>query len=150
MRKAKILATLGPASNQQFIIEAMLNAGLNAIRINMSHGTQEQHAETIALARKVASSLGKPLSILVDLSGPKIRTRTLENGESIPQRNVLAKAIHVVRGSQVECPSLVFVRLPSDNVPVYHFVKLVSNIEFHVQSQCFVHSKFQSQRSPDQ
>ncbi len=83
MRKAKILATLGPASNQQFIIEAMLNAGLNAIRINMSHGTQEQHAETIALARKVASSLGKPLSILVDLSGPKIRTRTLENGESI-------------------------------------------------------------------
>ena len=74
----------------------------------------------------------------------------LENGESIPQRNVLAKAIHVVRGSQVECPSLVFVRLPSDNVPVYHFVKLVSNIEFHVQSQCFVHSKFQSQRSPDQ
>ena len=58
----------------------MLNAGLNAVRINMSHGTQEQHTETIALARKVATTLGKPLSILVDLSGPKIRTRTLENG----------------------------------------------------------------------
>lgn len=61
----------------------MLNAGLNAIRINMSHGSQDQHAETIALARKVATSLGKPLSILVDLSGPKIRTRTLENGQAV-------------------------------------------------------------------
>ncbi len=83
MRKAKILATLGPSSNQGIIIETMLNAGLNAVRINMSHGTQEQHAETIALAREAATALGKPLSILVDLSGPKIRTRTLENGESI-------------------------------------------------------------------
>lgn len=83
MRKAKILATLGPSSNQRIIIETMLNAGLNAVRINMSHGTQEQHAETIALAREAATALGKPLSILVDLSGPKIRTRTLENGESI-------------------------------------------------------------------
>lgn len=61
----------------------MLNAGLNAVRINMSHGTQELHAETIALARSVASELGRPLSILVDLSGPKIRTRTLENGEPV-------------------------------------------------------------------
>lgn len=83
MRKAKILATLGPSSNQRITIETMLNAGLNAVRINMSHGTQEQHAETIALAREAATALGKPLSILVDLSGPKIRTRTLENGESI-------------------------------------------------------------------
>ncbi len=83
MRKAKILATLGPASNQQPVIESMLQAGLNAVRINMSHGTQEQHNETIALARSVAAAAGKPLSILVDLSGPKIRTRTLENGASV-------------------------------------------------------------------
>ncbi len=83
MRKAKILATLGPASNQQFIIENMLEAGMNAARINMSHGTQEEHAASIALARSVAASLGKPLSILVDLSGPKIRTRSLDKGESV-------------------------------------------------------------------
>ncbi len=80
MRKAKILATLGPASNSQFIIETMLNAGLNAVRINMSHGTQAEHTETIRLARAAAAALGKPLSVLVDLSGPKIRTRELENG----------------------------------------------------------------------
>ncbi len=80
MRKAKILATLGPASNRSDVIESMLTAGLNAVRINMSHGDQAGHAATIATARDAAVRLGKPLSILVDLSGPKIRTRTLENG----------------------------------------------------------------------
>lgn len=83
MRKAKILATLGPSSNQKFILESMLSAGLSAVRINMSHGTQEQHEATIALAREVAAAHDKPLSILVDLSGPKIRTRTLENSEPV-------------------------------------------------------------------
>jgi len=80
MRRAKILATLGPASNTQEIIESMIEAGVNAVRINMSHGTTEEHAETIDRARAAAAKLGKPLSVLVDLSGPKIRTRTLANG----------------------------------------------------------------------
>lgn len=83
MRKAKILATLGPASNQRHIIRAMMGAGLNAVRINMSHGTQSEHEETIALARDVAAELGQPLAVLVDLSGPKIRTRNLENGQPV-------------------------------------------------------------------
>lgn len=80
MRKAKILATLGPSSNQQSVIEIMLHVGLNAVRINMSHGTHDEHAETIKSARAAALSLAKPLAILVDLSGPKIRTRTLKDG----------------------------------------------------------------------
>jgi len=79
MRRAKILATLGPASNTQKTIEAMINAGLNAVRINMSHSTQEEHAETIKTAKAAAKSLDKPLAILVDLSGPKIRTGLLQN-----------------------------------------------------------------------
>lgn len=83
MRRAKILATLGPASNQQFIIESMIRSGLNAVRINMSHGTREEHSATIELARKAAADLRRPLSILVDLSGPKIRTRTLEDGKPV-------------------------------------------------------------------
>lgn len=82
MRKAKILATLGPASNSPTVLEAMLKNGLNAVRINMSHGTQDEHAETIRTARETAASLDLPLSILVDLSGPKIRTRTLK--ENLP------------------------------------------------------------------
>jgi pyruvate kinase len=80
MRRAKILATLGPASNTQSTIETMMDAGLNAVRINMSHGDQAGHAETISRARAAAANLKKPIAILVDLSGPKIRTRALENG----------------------------------------------------------------------
>ncbi len=79
MRRAKILATLGPASNSAETIEAMLNAGLNAARINMSHGTRELHAETIKTARETAKKLNKALAILVDLCGPKLRTGALEN-----------------------------------------------------------------------
>ena len=80
MRRAKILATLGPSSNTQPILEMMIGSGLNAVRINMSHGTQEEHAATIKAARQAAASSDSPLSVLVDLSGPKIRTSTLRNG----------------------------------------------------------------------
>ena len=77
MRRAKILATLGPSSNTQEQIEKLILAGANAVRINMSHGTQEEHSETVRAARAAAKNLKTPLSILVDLSGPKIRTRSL-------------------------------------------------------------------------
>jgi pyruvate kinase len=80
MRRAKILATVGPASSSSAVIEQMLDAGLNAVRINMSHGSQEEHAGTIAIIRELAAARCCPVSILVDLSGPKIRTRTLEKG----------------------------------------------------------------------
>ena len=80
MRKAKILATLGPASESRSVIEQMLMAGLNAVRINMSHGTHEEHERAIRHAREAAASLNRPISVLVDLSGPKIRTRGLHDG----------------------------------------------------------------------
>jgi pyruvate kinase len=83
MRRAKVLATLGPASNSSVMIENMIEVGLNAIRINMSHGTRDEHAETIILARKAAKKLDQPLAVLVDLCGPKIRTSTLENGTPV-------------------------------------------------------------------
>ncbi len=83
MRRAKILATLGPASNTQKTIEAMINHGLNAVRINMSHGTWDEHAETIKTAKAAAKNLNKALAILVDLSGPKIRTGLLQNATPV-------------------------------------------------------------------
>ncbi|MGC2238190.1 MAG: pyruvate kinase [Pyrinomonadaceae bacterium] len=83
MRRAKILATLGPASNSAETIEAMLKAGLNAVRINMSHGTHDEHAETIKTARAAAKKLDMPLAVLVDLSGPKIRTGLLQNAKPV-------------------------------------------------------------------
>ncbi|HEX6126812.1 MAG TPA: pyruvate kinase [Pyrinomonadaceae bacterium] len=87
MRRAKILATLGPASNTQEIIESMITAGVNAVRINMSHGTHDEHSLAIDMARAAAANLKKPLAILVDLSGPKIRTRTLKNGQPVELKN---------------------------------------------------------------
>jgi len=83
MRKAKILATLGPASDSQSMIESMITAGVNAVRINMSHGTEAEHSATLERARAAAANLKKPLAILADLAGPKIRTRTLKNGAPV-------------------------------------------------------------------
>jgi pyruvate kinase len=83
VRRAKILATLGPASRESAVIESLLAAGANAVRINMSHGTQEEHAEAIRRARAAAERLKRPLSVLVDLSGPKIRTGMLKGGQPV-------------------------------------------------------------------
>lgn len=83
MRKAKILATIGPASRDPKVFEAMLAAGANGVRINMSHGTQEEKAADIRLARSSAEKMGVPLAILVDLSGPKIRTRALKDHQPV-------------------------------------------------------------------
>jgi len=83
VRKAKILATLGPASREQSVIERLIEAGANGVRINMSHGTREEKTEDIKRARAVAAKLNRPLAVLVDLSGPKIRTRQLKDGQPV-------------------------------------------------------------------
>src|SRR4030095_1180381 len=83
MSKAKILATLGPASRDQAVIESLIRAGANGVRINMSHGTLEEKTEDIARCRAAARNLNRPLAILVDLSGPKIRTRQLKDGQPV-------------------------------------------------------------------
>ena len=83
MSKAKILATLGPASRDQTVIESLIKAGADGVRINMSHGTLEEKAEDIRRARAAARNLNRPLAVLVDLSGPKIRTRQLKDANPV-------------------------------------------------------------------
>jgi len=83
MRRAKILATLGPASRDVAVLESLLAAGVNGVRVNMSHGTREEKAADIRLVRAVAQQLNRPLAVLVDLSGPKIRTGSLKNGQPV-------------------------------------------------------------------
>src|SRR2546426_4037138 len=80
MRKAKILATLGPATRDPLVIEALLAAGVNGVRINMSHGELAEKEADIQAARAAAKGLNSPLAVLVDLSGPKIRTGSLKDG----------------------------------------------------------------------
>jgi pyruvate kinase len=83
LRKAKILATLGPATRDPEVIEAMLAAGLAGVRINMSHGTPDEKAADIRMARAAAEKMKRPLAVLVDLSGPKIRTRSLKDHQPV-------------------------------------------------------------------
>ena len=72
-RFAKIVATLGPGSSNENTLRKMIEAGLDVVRLNFSHGTQEQHERNIDLIRKLSNELNKPLAILADLQGPKLR-----------------------------------------------------------------------------
>ena len=71
--RTKIVCTLGPATATREAIRGLVDAGLNVARINFSHGTHEQHAETIRLIRDIADERGRPVAILGDLQGPRIR-----------------------------------------------------------------------------
>ncbi len=83
VRRAKILATIGPASRDPQVFDAMLAAGADGVRINMSHGTYEEKAADIKRARAAAQKMNRPLAVLVDLSGPKIRTRSLKEHQPV-------------------------------------------------------------------
>lgn len=81
MRKTKIICTLGPASTSYEQIRAMALAGMNVARINMSHGTYEEHSVRIANVKKVREDLNIALPIMIDLKGPEVRIGTFENGK---------------------------------------------------------------------
>jgi pyruvate kinase len=77
MRRAKIVATIGPASDSEQVLELLVRAGMNVARLNFSHGTHEQHSARIAAIRDIAKKLNTPIGILQDLQGPKIRVGKL-------------------------------------------------------------------------
>jgi pyruvate kinase len=80
-RKVRVLATLGPASSSPEMIEKLIRSGADAFRINMSHGTQADHAPVIASIRALERSLIRPTTILADLQGPKLRVGTFAEGK---------------------------------------------------------------------
>jgi len=73
LKRTKIIATIGPASSGYDAMEALIKAGANGLRLNMSHGTHDEHAKVIAQARRISAKLSKPIAVIVDLQGPKIR-----------------------------------------------------------------------------
>jgi len=81
--KTKIIATIGPASIQKSVLKKMVLAGMDMVRINMSHGTHEQHKEIIVKARELSGETERPIGVMLDLRGPKIRTGRLKNGGPI-------------------------------------------------------------------
>ena len=79
-RYAKIVATLGPASSSKATIRALFLAGADVFRLNFSHGTHEQHRERLELIREVEREVGRPIGVLADLQGPKLRIGTFADG----------------------------------------------------------------------
>lgn len=82
-RRTKIVATLGPACDDDQTLRRMIQAGMDVARVNFSHGSYDEHAQRIARVRAQAEAVGKPVAILQDLQGPKIRTGTLVNHEPV-------------------------------------------------------------------
>src|SRR5262245_5769849 len=83
VRHTKIIATVGPASDNDAALDALIAAGAGIVRLNFSHGTHESHAATFGRVRRAAQRAGREVAILQDLSGPKIRTGLLEDHKPI-------------------------------------------------------------------
>ena len=81
LRKTKIVATLGPSSSDPATLARMIDAGVDVVRMNFSHGTAKEHAERVANVKSIAKNLGRTVGILVDLQGPKIRIGKFKDGK---------------------------------------------------------------------
>lgn len=79
-RNAKIVATLGPASAHRETIAALVRAGADVFRLNFSHGTHDDHKQRLELIRSIESDVGRPIGVLLDLQGPKLRVGAFEEG----------------------------------------------------------------------
>ncbi len=80
-RATKIVATLGPASSSPEVLERMIRAGVDVVRLNFSHGKAQDHIDRARLVREAAAAAGKSVAIMADLQGPKIRVGKFENGK---------------------------------------------------------------------
>jgi len=114
LRSTKIVATLGPASSEPAVLERMVRAGVDVVRLNFSHGTADDHMKRAALVKEIASKVGRTVAILCDLQGPKIRVGkfkesrvTLEKG----QRFILDAGIEMGDGGR---SGLDYKELPRD------------------------------------
>ncbi len=81
MRKTKIIATIGPASESPEVFSAMCRAGLNVARLNFSHGTHEEQLKKLNMIKQVREELSLPIAIMLDTKGPEYRTGTFKNGK---------------------------------------------------------------------
>lgn len=106
MRRTKIIATIGPASQAPEIIRQLIQAGMDVARLNFSHGSYEEHSKVIRNLRKISAELDKPVTILQDLQGPKIRVGILASGEMELEKGTVMKLIpeELYSGSPDEIP----------------------------------------------
>ena len=111
---SKIVATVGPASNNKDVLRDLIRAGADVFRLNFSHGTHEDHAKVIEMVRELNEELGTHICLLQDLQGPKIRTTLIENGEvTIKQGQKLTITTKDITGNAEEIGTT-YKALPSD------------------------------------
>jgi len=103
-RHAKIVATIGPASNTPERLKQLFLAGVDVFRLNFSHGTHEDHAKVHAHLRALEKEIGRPISILQDLQGPKIRIGTLKDGKFTVEKGERVR--FVLEGSEGDKQSI--------------------------------------------
>ncbi len=117
MRRAKIVCTIGPATDSPSQIQALVDAGMDVARLNRSHGSQEEDEQVMASIRKSARDSCRSVAILVDLQGPKIRLGTFENGpQTLHKGDTFTITTRDVPGD-AECVGTTFPGLPGDCRP---------------------------------
>ena len=106
LQRTKIVATIGPASSSLDTIQQMVRAGMSVARLNFSHGSYDDHARTIALLRSVSQSMDRPITLLQDLQGPKIRVGYLPQGNLSLNEGQLYKLLPYEEGSDLSPESI--------------------------------------------
>ncbi|MGL4807574.1 MAG: pyruvate kinase, partial [Giesbergeria sp.] len=117
-RATKIVATLGPASNEVGLLEKMIAAGVNVVRLNFSHGSAQDHVDRAQMVREAAQRVGREVAIMADLQGPKIRVGKFAQGKILLE----AGAAFVLDASRTELGDqdgvgLDYKELPRDTRP---------------------------------
>ncbi len=132
LRKTKIVATLGPSSSDPATLARMIEAGVDVVRMNFSHGTASEHAARVASVKSIARNLGRTVGILVDLQGPKIRIGKFKDGKitlQVGDKFILDAKCTIGDGDLV---GLDYKELPQDVVPDDILLLDDGRIEFHV------------------
>ncbi len=133
-RHSKIVCTIGPATRTPRMIRKLLEAGMDVARLNFSHGSHEEHGQNIVMLREAAVALKKPLAILADLQGPKIRTGALAGGTKVllraGQKFTITTAKVLGDSTRV---STIFRPLPHEVKPKDRILLADGLIELHVE-----------------
>jgi len=133
-KKTKIVATIGPASSNEVTLRRMINAGLDVVRINFSHGKSEEIIQIVKLVQKLSDEMDVPIAVLGDLRGPRIRVGEIEGGSVVvTDGQKLTLCPGVFTGTQ-ERVSISYPKLAQDVAMGSVILVDDGNIELNVES----------------
>jgi pyruvate kinase len=132
-RRAKIVCTIGPAVQERDRLRELILAGMDVARLNFSHGTHDQHAARVEMLRALSAEVGKPIAILQDLQGPKIRTGLLQDGEILLREGARFTITTADAPGTEERVSTTYQDLPNDVRPGDTILLADGLLELHVE-----------------